>query len=204
MTYLLPIAVSLAITTDPNDYSDGTFPHIADSMGWGRWISWIMLVGALTSNFGTYQVYLHTSSTALYSMSLSGDAPPIFKRTLPKFDTPWVAITFFSITTALWCLFDFSVVVEVETVLYCLHVCVLITTFFRLRFIAPDMERPFRFRGPLWLLMPLCAFPCSIAIFNISITNWFATLMGLGMLTALATSFWIKKIVTAPDDHLGS
>jgi len=202
--YLFPIACSLAITTNPEDYRDGAFPKIADSMGWGKWIGWILVGGALVSNFGVYQVYLHTSSTALYSMSLSGDAPYLFAHTLPKFETPWVAILFFSITTAIWCLLDFVVVVEVEAVLYCLHVVILVSTFFRLRWTSPEMARPFRFKGPAWFLVPLCIFPCIIALTNIIVTNWFEQLLSLGILVSLITCFIIKKQVAKPIEQLNA
>jgi amino acid transporter len=46
---------------------------------------------------------------------------------------PIVAIIFFSLTTAALVLFDFSVLVEIESLLYCLHVLLLAGTVVRLR-----------------------------------------------------------------------
>jgi len=44
-----------------------------------------------------------------------------------------VAIIFFSLTTAALVLLDFSVLVEIESLLYCLHVILLAGTVIRLR-----------------------------------------------------------------------
>lgn len=59
-------------------------------------------------------------------------------------DTPWVSLLLFSLTTMIWTQFDFSVVVEVETVLVCLHYLGLVSTFLKLRYSQPDMHRPFK------------------------------------------------------------
>jgi amino acid transporter len=49
--------------------------------------------------------------------------------TLPKFNTPVVCILFYSISTCALVLLDFSIIVETESVLYCLHVIILFSAF---------------------------------------------------------------------------
>jgi len=193
VTYLLPISTSLGITTDSEYYGEGSFPKIAMLMGWGEWLGYIMLGGALTSIFGVYQVYLLTSSLALYSLSLTGDAPRAFSYTFPKMKTPWVALAFFSLTTAVWCLLDFSMVVEIETILYCIHVCFLFGTFFKLRYSHPGMVRPYKIPGSLPVLIIASFFPIAVAITNMSVAGWTEQLFTVGVITLLGISFWIKR-----------
>lgn len=69
-------------------------------------------------------------------------APSIFQHTSNKFDTPVSAIVFFSLTTSVLILFDFSYLVEVESFLYTAHASLLCTTFIYLSFSQPQLKIP--------------------------------------------------------------
>jgi len=197
LTYILPLAASFSVTTNPDHYSEGSFPQIArDILGWGDWLSYLLIGGALFSNMGVYLVYIHTSSSALSALSEKGNAPAFFSKKLPKFGSPWVAITFYSFTTIFWTLFDFSLVVEVETVLYCIHAIILVLTFFKLRVSEPHVERPFRVPGPLPLLA-VCYMPSvAIACLNIYFTNWFENIVGFSLVIFLVGCYFSKHYYT--------
>jgi len=194
LTYILPLAASLAVTTDVSYYIEGSFPTIASEvLGWGDWLRYLLIGGALFSNLGVYLVYIHTSSNALAALGEKGDAPSIFAKKLPLVASPWVAITFYSFTTIFWTLFDFSVVVEVETVLYCVHAIVLVLTFFRLRISDPDTKRPFRIPGPL-VVLAICFLPAvGIALVNIIFTHWFEMIVAFGLLVFLVSCYFTKN-----------
>ena len=91
---------------------------------------------------GTYNAYLHTSSTALHSLSVDEMAPSIFQHVSDRFHTPVPAIVFFSLTTCALVLFDFSYLVEVESFLYAVHAFLLCTTFIYLAFTQPQLKVP--------------------------------------------------------------
>ena len=72
ITYLLPVSVALGVSPLEQDdqgnwyvhtIAEGSYPFLADSLGFGGWLRYALTVGALASNFGTYTAYLSTSST---------------------------------------------------------------------------------------------------------------------------------------------
>ena len=69
-------------------------------------------------------------------------APSVFQYESERFGTPVAAITFFSLTTCVLVLFDFSYLVEVESFLYATHALLLCSTFIRLAFTQPHLNIP--------------------------------------------------------------
>jgi amino acid transporter len=142
-TYLLPIAATVGTAGDPSLIHEGAYPFLAEELGYGYWLVYILMAGGIMSSLGTYNAYLRTSSTALQSMAIEGHLPRFFAWQLPKFQTPWVCLVFYSITTSVLVNFDFSTVVGMEAILYSSHAILLCCTFIRLKFKEPDMPRPF-------------------------------------------------------------
>lgn len=146
------------------DITQGSYPIIAEGLGYGSWLLYMMILGGLVSTIGTlfmkrktahshhldsfydtkgtYNAYLHTSSTALHSLSKDEMAPSIFQYVSKKFETPVAAIVFFSLTTCVLVLFDFSYLVEVESFLYAVHAALLCSTFISLAFTQPSLKIP--------------------------------------------------------------
>jgi len=123
-TYFFPIAMAIAIAENFKDITEGAYPNLAQDIGLGEWIKYMMVTGGLASTAGTYNAYLGTTSSALRAQAQEGIAPAIFAA-LPQYKQPILAIIFFSLTTAALVLFDFTVLVEIESLLYCIHVLLL-------------------------------------------------------------------------------
>lgn len=75
---------------------------------------------------------------------------------------------FFSITAAVLVNFEFSILIQIESFLYCVHAILLCSCLPRLRWKEPDMDRPFTL--PLGLagafsvaLLPMIIGVCLIA-----------------------------------------
>jgi amino acid transporter len=62
LTYLLPVSVAIGVAGEDMEIAEGAYPEIADYMGKGTWLRYMLTVGALASNFGTYIAYLTTSA----------------------------------------------------------------------------------------------------------------------------------------------
>jgi basic amino acid/polyamine antiporter, APA family len=171
-TYLFPITTGLATASDGYKMAEGSYPELADNLGFGVWLRYLLTVGALASNFGTYIAYLATASQSLHALALEGRLPFFMTLTLPKFGTPVVCILFYTLTTMMLVLLDFSVIVETESVMYCVHVLILFTAFVRLRFVAPDMKRPYRVPGSNIIAFIVAALPTAVALINIGVSHW--------------------------------
>ncbi len=156
-----------------------------------------MTIGGLASTMGTYNTYLFTTSTALQAIAKDGMAPSIFNA-LPQYKTPVVAIIFFSLTTAGLVLLDFSVLVEIESLLYCTHALLLCSSVIRLRFIEPKLERPFALPGGkvgviLITLPPILVLLGVIA--TLFYNGWLFPLISLGVLFAGALVYITKEMI---------
>jgi len=198
LTYLLPISVGIATfpSEERGNIEEGFYPVLADNLGIGKWVGWTMIGGGLMSTMGTYNAYLHTSSNALHSLSLDGNAPAIFSFT--KFKVPIVCIVFYSITTAILDLFEFDYLVEVEALLYGLHSIILTLTFVRLRIKEPNLHRPFKLPFGYFGAAMACFFPCCIALLNIAISDWLmqvvaVSIPALGMVLYAIHQLWIRR-----------
>lgn len=170
-TYLLPVMVGIGVR-DPNHNDPLDYPGMANHLGFGKWLGYLLVGGALLSNMGTFVTYLSTSSQALAALAKEGKLPRWMASEFPRWKTPWPSILLFVITTSILVMFDFSVLVEVESVLYCLHTIIVLTSFTRLKFIEPDLFRPFkmpfgRLGGILFVILPI-----AVSCFNIYISDW--------------------------------
>lgn len=194
-TYLLPIAMAMANTSDLSELTEGAYPYIAQAMGLGVWIVYVMTAGGLASTMGTYNAYLCTSATALRALSREGMAPPIFDA-LPRFKPPVLAILFFSMTTAALVLVDFSILVEIESMLYCIHALFLCSSVVRLRWKEPELERPFKLPfGKIGVII-IALFPMVVVfglIFSLFWADWKFPLIAIGLLGMGIVGFYISE-----------
>jgi len=161
LTYLLPISTAIAIAPPGFIITEGTLPTLAQYV-LGNWMSYVFVAGGLISSLGTFNAYLHTSSTALHSLALNGGLPKILLVLTPRFNTPIVCIGFYCCTTAVLIIFDFSVIVEVEALLYSSHIILFCVAFLSLKLRSPHLPRPFKVPGGKiggWIIVIL---PCIV------------------------------------------
>lgn len=196
-TYFFPIAMAIAIAEDPSEITEGAYPALALEIGLGEWIKYLMIAGGLASTMGTYNAYLGTTASALRAQAEEGVAPSIFSA-FPQYKSPIVAIIFFSLTTAALVLLDFSVLVEIESLLYCLHVLLLAGTVIRLRWKEPELERPFALPfGKIGVVL-IASLPMLITFFNIGSLfyyGWIFPLISVGVVTSGCLLYLVRHLV---------
>jgi len=184
-TYLLPILVAIG-TVPPDTRYEGvhSYPRIADQLGLGPWLGYVLIGGSIVSNFGTYNAYLTTSSSCLYAMALEGNAPNFLSKLLPRFNTPYLCILLQCGIAAALGFFGFASIVQIETILYSCHIILLFSTLIKLRFSAPLMTRPFKIPGGKIFAFIIFAFPSVVAILNIVFSGHNELLVSLAVLLA--------------------
>jgi amino acid transporter len=195
LTYLLPVMVGIAVRDPLNADDPLDYPGMADHLGFGRWLGYLLVGGALLSNMGTFVTYLSTSSQALAALAKDGKLPKFMASEFPRFKTPWPSILFFVITTSILVLFDFSVLVEVESVLYCLHTIIVLTSFTRLKFVEPELFRPFkmpfgRIGGVAFVILPI-----GVSILNILISDWVYQCASAGLIVLFGFVYVIGRSI---------
>ncbi len=147
---------------------------------------------------GTYNAYLHTSATALRSLSTDGMMPIIFNA-LPQYKAPVVSLIFFSLTTAVLVFFDFSVLVEVESFLYSVHVLILCSSLVRLKYKRPLLNIPSTIPGGA-VGVAVVAFLPSVVVVALFVSvllssHWAIPLVGLLMMVSAVAMFFLRVYV---------
>eukprot|EP01087_Luapelamoeba_hula_P020671 TRINITY_DN7096_c0_g1_i1.p1 TRINITY_DN7096_c0_g1~~TRINITY_DN7096_c0_g1_i1.p1 ORF type:complete len:574 (-),score=79.81 TRINITY_DN7096_c0_g1_i1:186-1907(-) len=195
VTYLLPMAMTIATAKHLDQVTEGSYPDLAKDLGVGDWMGWCIVIGGLASTMGTYITYLHTSSTAVRGLASQGMAPAIFNA-LPQFKTPIVGIVFFSCTTVVIVNFEFNVLIQIESFLYCVHAILLVSCLLRLRIKYPDLDRPFSL--PLgWfgaVIIPI--FPMIVGLVQIGSIfweDWVYALIAIGLLVFGVLTYLVIK-----------
>ncbi|KAL6063441.1 proline dehydrogenase [Balamuthia mandrillaris] len=206
LTYLMPMSTSIGVASSISEIKEGAYPKLAEELGYGDWPGWLMVGGGLGSTLGTYLAYLHTSSTALRSMANEGFAPSIF-RAFPEHRTPYVALVFFSLTTCVLILFEFEVLVQIESFLYCIHAIILCSSLPRIRMKRPELERPFSlpFGKVGAIVLPLLPACISLAqVGSLWAENWLYCVAAVGVLLLGGASYWLSPLWTWAVELLGA
>lgn len=194
-TYLFPVLVGIGIRNPDHKSEPLEYPGMADHMGFGRWLGYLLVGGALLSNMGTFVTYLSTSSQALAALAKDGPLPRFLAAEVPRFKTPWPSILFFVLTTCILVMFDFSIIVEVESVLYCIHTIIVLTSFTRLKFTEPDLVRPFKMPfgkvgGVAFVILPI-----AVSLVNIAISDWVWQVASAALIAVFGISYVVIRSI---------
>jgi len=194
-TYLLPVMVGIAVRNPNHKDEPLDYPGIADHLGFGRWLGYLLVGGALLSNMGTFVTYLSTSSQALAALAKDGKLPRWMAAEFPRFKTPWPSILFFVLTTCILVIFDFSVIVEVESVLYCIHTIIVLTSFTRLKFVEPELFRPFRMPFGRIGGVAFVVLPIAVSCLNIFISDWTYQVASAGLIVLFGIVYVVVRSI---------
>jgi amino acid transporter len=180
-----------------------------------------MVAGGVLSNIGTYVSYLQTSSTSLREMARDGKAPWIF-RWPRSFKQPVMGMIFYSITTSVLINFEFSTLVEMETLLYCLHIIIVSLGIVKLRYSGEligdffaflpyllvfsvadrDIHRPFKIPGGIVGAALVALLPTGVSVANLVIffnapedqLAWWKKILGFVFIAAGGVLYLLTKL----------
>lgn len=145
--YAVPVFAGLAVTTNPNAWSESQgWPAIAALAG-GPWFGWLLAAAALVAMWSIFSSQLLYASRLPYVMALDGWLPAalaaVSKRTL----TPVVALVGTCAVASLFAAFSFGKLVVMDVLLYSAALALEFAALLVLRRKQPEMERPFRVPG---------------------------------------------------------
>ncbi|EAN76992.1 Polyamine transporter 1, putative [Trypanosoma equiperdum] len=156
-TYIPPVLVGASaegVRDIPFDqWGVGFWVRVAHAVG-GYKMAVIMMVGGAASTFGLMATQLTTTSRSLAGMGTL-NAFPFVSSWLSRYNrnlgTPINAIvTNTVITSILSVCLTFTVLVQIDQVLYSLRLISILFAFLKLRLKRPTLERPYRVPGGLW------------------------------------------------------
>lgn len=200
LAYLLPLLAGIAITTDPEVWSeDQGWPVIGQVMG-GRWLGVVIAVAALISAWSLFNSQLLYVSRLPYAMALDGWLPSALTRVAKKTAVPTVALLATCGISALFTALPFGKLVIIDVLLYTAALSLEFVALIALRRKRPDLPRAFRVPGG-WIGIALVTFvPMGFAVlFTASIFRqedvdkrqvWLVPIL---MLSGVALYFWRRR-----------
>eukprot|EP00871_Galdieria_phlegrea_P000676 jgi/Galph1/1609/GphlegSOOS_G280.1 len=153
-SFLFPIAASVTFAQDWDEWNDAFWPVVANRVAGGKWCGTLIALGGLFSAAGMLNSLFATSSRALYGMATTNLLPPELAVLHPTFKTPVRCIAVIAIGTAIFSVFSFEKLVEIDAALYCIKEALEFLALVRLRYTCCHIPRPFCIPGGtfgLWL-----------------------------------------------------
>jgi basic amino acid/polyamine antiporter, APA family len=173
---ILYIAVALILTGMVN-YKELNVPDpiavAIDSAGEGlKWLRPIIKVGAIAGLSSVILVMMLGQPRIFYAMSRDGLLPPVFSRVHHRYQTPWLA-TILTGTVAMFVagLFPIGLLGELVSIGTLLAFAIVCGGVFVLRFLHPEIHRPFRV-PVFWLVSPLGVFFCLWLMYGLPPDTW--------------------------------
>lgn len=157
--YLVPVLVGLRFSPDTSQWSDGTWPIIAQDVG-GHWLGvWVSLAG-LVSPIALFVTALLAASRIPFVLAEDRFFPKPLVEIHPKFRTPWVAILFCGVVYAILAyFFTFLQLIELNVTLYSVALLVELCALVKLRRAESGLERPYRIPGDLAGVIAVAVLP---------------------------------------------
>ena len=158
--YLLPLIVGTGIRVPLDDgtgkmakwsdWEDGYFAKVANVLGGRTLMGWVLLASGL-SNIGQFLAEMSSDAFQQLGMAERGFLPKAFAQR-SQFGTPTLGIVMSATGISLGAFLDFSDIVELLNLLYCVAALLEFAAFLYLRRYAPDWHRPYRVPLPFWAL----------------------------------------------------
>jgi len=199
LVYLLPTVVSLAVVgTEDVEWTAGAFTVIAEGVG-GRWLGLFLALAAIVSAVGLFSAWLLSYSRIPFALANDGYLSQSLAKVHPTRHTPIRTIVIAGVICSLVTLLPFGQLAALSVLV---GGCVLMLEFVALivmRRRYPDVPRPFRVPGGVWvpyLLITLPAVVISIAVYYTVLESGFLAGVGYaigGLLTGV-----LAYVVLAP------
>jgi amino acid transporter len=146
LAYVLPVLAGLSATTDPADWTSGSFPDIAAAVG-GHWLGTLVAVGGLVSAAGLFNALLLSNSRLPFVLAEDGYLPAALTGQDPRTETPARAVVLSGAIYSVFAVAPFAFLVVVDVVVYSAALLLQFWALIVLRRTLPAMRRPSRVPG---------------------------------------------------------
>lgn len=175
LMYLLPTASSIAAFGQWElfsvDSGDGkvSFVDIGRILG-GTALGHALLASVVLGNLALYLDYMASGARPLQALARDGLLPAAIARLNARHQTPIAALLLIALVNAVLIIGPFQSLVIIDVLLTVSAYALIFLAAVRLRFVAPDLERPFRIPGGKYLLILIVLPPMALIMLMIAIT----------------------------------
>eukprot|EP00037_Helgoeca_nana_P006338 m.58474 g.58474 ORF g.58474 m.58474 type:complete len:503 (+) comp17226_c0_seq2:312-1820(+) len=200
LVYLLPIATGVCLL-DWQEWDVGAFKNAAESKG--HWLQVWIAFAVFTGCVGSFNSLLCADAMALKCMASLRWIPSCFSYSLPKLDTPVLAITVMCIAASVLGLFDFEFVIQLETCLLSMSIFLEFLSCIRLRYVEPTLARPFVIplsnAGLIAFFFPPMAL-CVFAVVTVVASEVTILIAAVGVVILAAALYYVRHLCGIQSD----
>ena len=175
LMYLLPTAASIAAFGQWElfsvDSGDGkvSFVDIGRALG-GTALGHALLASVVLGNLALYLDYMASGARPLQALASDGLLPAALTRVNSRYQTPVLALLLIAMVNAVLVIGPFQSLVIIDVLLTVSAYTLIFIAAVRLRYVEPDLERPFKIPGGNTALTLLVLPPLSLIGFIIALT----------------------------------
>jgi amino acid transporter len=175
LMYLLPTAASIAAFGQWElfsvDSGDGkvSFVDIGRALG-GTALGHALLASVVLGNLALYLDYMASGARPLQALASDGLLPAALTRVNSRYQTPVLALLLIAMVNAVLVIGPFQSLVIIDVLLTVSAYTLIFLAAVRLRYVEPDLERPFKIPGGNTALTLLVLPPLSLIGFIIALT----------------------------------
>jgi amino acid transporter len=169
LTYFLPIAAVAWAGIPADRFSTGAWADAGRLLGGPGLALFIVCAGALDS-LGTFNALTLSYTRLPYAMACDGLLPKVFKRRM-KNGVPWVCVLACATCWGLALDLSFERLITVDLVLWGTSLALEFVALVILRLREPDLPRPFRIPGKLWVAIALGCGPIALTLFALYVSR---------------------------------
>lgn len=175
LMYLLPTAASIAAFGQWElfsvDSGDGkvSFVDIGRALG-GTALGHALLASVVLGNLALYLDYMASGARPLQALASDGLLPAALTRVNSRYQTPVLALLLIAMVNAVLVIGPFQSLVIIDVLLTVSAYTLIFLAAVRLRYVEPDLERPFKIPGGNTALALLVLPPLSLIGFIIALT----------------------------------
>ena len=166
LSYVLPVAAMGMTGLAPTAWETGSWADIAGLLG-GPLLRIGVVLGGMISAFGMFNALVMSYSRLPLAMAQDGMLPSIFGKLQRRSRAPWVAILACAIGWALCLGLGFARLVTLDILLYGFSLMLEFAALAVLRFREPNLPRPFRVPGGLFVAIAVGIPPMLLLGFSI-------------------------------------
>ena len=144
-------AVSMALDPTALESSSMATADAAMSLWNGRWAGTILIIGGVGGILTSWNAFIIGGRRVMFALSESGFQPPAFSGLHPRYKTPYVGVLVLGLMASISPFFGRTILVWlVDTGSFAVVIAYIFVpiAFLVLRRKEPDLDRPFRVRGP--------------------------------------------------------
>lgn len=156
--YLIAIVIGLWFFPHGNLWKSGIWPSVGIAVG-GPILGWLIAVAALISPGAQFVSSLLGASRIPFVLAEHGFFPKSLVDLHPKYRTPWKAILLCSVIFAILALKSFQSLITLNVALYGAALTLECLSLAILRRKEPNLLRPFRIPGPLFIVDAIVVIP---------------------------------------------